>query len=532
MSLRKSWRLLPLVGGLAAVLMLLYFVIAGLCLGNAEDDNVPTRLRYHALPVGMSVLYYGKRHDLTGYNGLAGQFHNPAEKTAELISRYSQGVDRDYIRDTGNYYWVADDRGVGDYVILAFALFGPHASSFYWLYCLLLAAIVGAYVAGLHRDRLSMVLLPLLLGGYVVALFSVAAAPPNPSVQKNLLPIYDSRTFDALALIGFAHLALLAIGRVAFTRLGLWAIGVQVTLLTFLLLSRSALKLEILALGLIVALLALRALRKLPGAMDWRAPRASWHRLIAMPAVVACFSLIAVPLFAELYQFAVYHKEYRKTERTVWHNILMGVGTPDPGEQWPRVRGDDLETARAVAAWHNARHPQDVWEGQTILNSLGSYGKFDWKEYERTARSMVFAMWRDHPLTMLKWYMIDKPYLAFSVLKGQAQQGFSLPSPQYSSLCLRNCETGLRITHWPVIALLLIAALAARDIVRRYWWPVFGALIAGALVCLLPAVIFYAFPHAFLGAVVLGAAAIYWAMMGVFAKLGDYLSTRFPVPAG
>ena len=89
------------------------------------DRLVENRLRHHAIPIAMSALYHGHPHDYTGFRDLAVRFQKsePIEFLLNWARLYTPQS------PPGSDFWAADDRGTADYVIAAFALFGPSAHS-------------------------------------------------------------------------------------------------------------------------------------------------------------------------------------------------------------------------------------------------------------------------------------------------------------------------------------------------------------------------------------------------------------------
>lgn len=500
-----------------ATLLLGYYAYAGFCLGNSQNQ-VSHRMQFHAIPVALSYLYYGKQHDLTAYKGMAFEFQAQQTPLPLLLQKYSSGADKAGVQQQPTYYWTADDRGMGDFTILAFRLFGPHLSSLYWLYIALLAISIAAYVLTHYRDELSMTALVVLLSGYVVALFAAVLNGTNANFHENLVPIHDSRTLDAFAIIGLAHILLVALRRQPVGLAGFAGLTVQTVILCLVLLARSSLKLGILS--LICGTLALMAY---DAVLRWKAVRNGVVRQGSAAsglksAAIAFVFLLSVPVLTQIYQNAVYNHAYRNTVRTVWHNVLMGVGVPQPGVPFPRSHPDDREAIEAVVAHHNAQRPDTPWDVQAILNSLGGHVEFDWRAYEAEARDIFFDLWRQEPVAMISWYLYGKPLIIAKLLATAATNDFDLPSKGYSRFCPETCEAELTLIHWPVLVILLIVAVIARTIVLRYWTPVFAILLAGAIVYLIPSIVFYEFILNLLGTITLGAAMIYWIAAGLMAK--------------
>jgi hypothetical protein len=109
---------------------------------------ITERIRLHAIPVAISVLYQGHKHDYTGLHEIAMRFYG-SDSTRHLIqSTTSQGVQDKHRK----YYWVADDRGFADYVIASFYLFGPSLSSMYFMWFLVLLISTSCFLISFGRN--------------------------------------------------------------------------------------------------------------------------------------------------------------------------------------------------------------------------------------------------------------------------------------------------------------------------------------------------------------------------------------------
>ena len=171
---------------------------------SALDRNVADRVKFHAIPVAMSVLYHGRTYDHTAYQSLARHFQTASLTAAELIS---WGVVAPAPPGDGTYYWAADDRGMADYVVGAFGLFGPHQSSLYYFYFLLLTISCALGLAGFWRHRvMTAVWLFALAGIYcclaVIPLANLSDTFPEPP------SLFEPRIFELLALVATLHIGL------------------------------------------------------------------------------------------------------------------------------------------------------------------------------------------------------------------------------------------------------------------------------------------------------------------------------------
>jgi hypothetical protein len=206
--------------------------------------------------------------------------------------------------------------------------------------------------------------------------------------------LHESRTFEALAVLAWLHLALLAWrggGRVAW-----FAALPQLALLLFLYHGRSSLG------WMYLALFVLAGMRIV-------ADRAR----CAAPLVVA--GLLAASLVAlQQYKRAVYHPAYfqERGPRCFWHNALMGF------TYHPRLResldiGID-DTKAIVLVLRELRDANDPrltpdWTLERIGCATGGVIEFDWNAYETAARDVYLRVWQRDPAKALACYAWHKP---------------------------------------------------------------------------------------------------------------------------
>jgi hypothetical protein len=383
--------------GAAGVLFALLF---------AADDRLglyqkaSNRVRFHAIPVAISELYHNRQHDYTAFRTLAHRFHDSSRPLDEQIA---EAIRSDPGTDT--YYWVADDRGLSDFVLAAFRLFGPQTRSLSNFWFLLLAFGVGLFVLG-YWNKPSALVLPVqaLFGLLVLAewLPFREQIPFDDHVWQGQVALYESRLFDALALVSVLHLALVIVlpkmGRFAFAT----AIP-QAALLVFLYHARSSLGSEYLALFVLIL-----------ARIGWCLLRRERGQLAGPLFVAGLLGLSLVGL--KCYQHAVYDPAYfaDRGNRTFWHNALMGLShDPRLRKEVPMRHCEDRDAVDLILARMYADNPNldpKQWNAQSALNSLGSHNAFDWPAYEATARDIYFDLWRTRPGEMFVCYAVYKPY--------------------------------------------------------------------------------------------------------------------------
>jgi hypothetical protein len=385
---------LSLLGAAALLLALLYAADARLGLHRHASN----RFRFHAIPVAVSQLHHGRTHDYTAFRALAHRFHDGSRDLDEQIR---EAMTRDPGTDT--YFWVADDRGLADYVAAAFALFGSEARSLSHFWFLLLGASVLLFAVGFWKRPALLALPVFVLFSLLVLAEAVAhreTIPFDGRVWQEDIALYESRLFDALALVAVLHLALVATGRA--NRTALVSAMPQAALLVFLYHCRSSLGWQYVALFAVVA-----------GRVGWSLLRRQPRELVAPLGVGALLALSLVAL--KCYQRAAYHPAYfaEQGPRTFWHNALMGLSHhPRLRAELPMRQCEDRDAIDLVLRRMEEADPtldRNRWNWMAALNSLGSHNPFDWVAYEAAARAIYLNLWRTRPREMLACHAIHKP---------------------------------------------------------------------------------------------------------------------------
>lgn len=388
------------------VLVVLVALLAATDVRLGLHQFASNRCRFHAIPVAVSVLYHQRPHDYTADRSLAMRFQNT---TPELDQQIREAIHQPHDH-SGTYFWVADDRGLADYTIAAFQLFGPTTRSLSMFYFLLLGLTLALFVVGFWQSPAAL-LLPIFALLTWLAIAQVLPYPmPFPSAQgvwAERLPLYESRMFDVLALVSVLHLALLVansnVNRAA------WFTAVpQAAFLVFLYHSRSSIGWQYLALFTLIG-----------GRFGWWAvqrfrsgviPRTS----LARPVFVALL-LVGSLIGLKQFQRAVYHPEYltEHGQRTFWHNALMGLQFhPRLRDELPMPLCDDRCTSDFVLSKMAERDPnldRERWNSEIAMNSLGNHNRFDWDGYEAVARELYLDQWRSRPDEMAMCYGYYKP---------------------------------------------------------------------------------------------------------------------------
>lgn len=489
-----------IVLAICALLAFAVTLIAARAIGlsTAEPSH---RMRFHAIPVAMSQLYHGWRHDYTGSWQVAMPFQGSPLGTQELIFK---AVTQAVPANDQVYFWTADDRGLSDFVYGAFTVFGPSVPSLFYFWFLLLGASLCAGLFAYRRDPLGLATIACTMIAIGIAMpLYMRAGPEGVPVH-----LTESRMFDVLGAIALVHV-LLSILRPA--RIALWshagALLIQIGLLAFLLHTRSTLIWMVLVILLVSLTVTLK--RWIDGA-----PAGAWLRSLSPAAL-----MLAAWVGVLGYQAAAFNPEYRSGigPRTVWHNVLMGFFVSPTFADTLVLPGlfDRLAVDAVLRDMKERNDPRlgPGWDETNILNSLGGHSRFDWATYEAVSRSLVLRSLAGAPGATLKLALWDKP----KALLASLNCSFLRLSPSCDPHMgirdhLRPTKaSGLISAFWLALAALVGVGLAQATramgeqgaLRAATLLPLAAAAILALLMSLLLSYLFYPAPYQFGGTSVL-----------------------------
>ncbi len=410
------------------------------------------RIAIHALPVALSVMYADWPHDYTANGPLAAQVHElvPTVGVTETIRRIRA---QNFAQDDAPYYWYADDRGMGDYVILAFRIFGANNYALFFFYFLILGTSIVLFLLAYGRSQQAGLMIALGLVAFFVCipLWQLTYLTAKASIN-----ISESRMFSILAAVSILHFCWLAFAAPKSLSKTEWfcALG-QLAIYAFLLHCRSSLRVETVALTccMLVALI-------------WqlvRSREASWHpkRL----TLAAAFPILAAVVIVPAYQHSAFNPGYfaDKGARTFWHNIVIGFAHNDYFKSLLTLDGSDRLAAVAVLRHAKIKQPTidpEASATQAML-SLGGDGTYDWANYERQARQLVIDTVKTHPTEFARMMLWEKPQLVLSYF------GYLLDPKNFLAKYSYPWQHGRKVLTFFAFSLLLITFVAAAFKPRR-----------------------------------------------------------------
>jgi hypothetical protein len=472
------------------------------------DQHVTNRLRFHAIPVAISVLYHARPHDYTAFQSLAMPFQI-AGSLETLIERAREDAPPP---GDPTYYWAADDRGMADYVIAAFALFGPHTQSLYSFYFVVFGTSVLLVLLDQSWHPVKSAALLFTLGAFyaglsVIPLGNLTVAVFEPG------SLYEPRIIELLAYVATLHLGLTAFLDQSWTWRRIAIVAGQAVIVAACYHARSSVGWEVLF--VVAAGGGFWIYQRLSG---WREP----------PWGVIC--LVSALVLVTAYQHFAFNPRYFREAgaRTVWHNALMGLSANRMLAAKYELSINDAAAIHAVRSYMGGvNHPllTPEWTDANILGSLGSHTEFNWSAYEQAARDLYWHIWRVDTGDMLRCYLFDKPMEMLTIV-GRAIQGDPSPPPNAERLSFNPLAAGALAI---VVPGLLIAGTSAAS---------FQSALVAVLVLLgcslAPGLLFYPVVHTMTGAFVTLALTLYSTIAGLlaagarvgWARIGSGLAAR------
>lgn len=454
------------------------------------DKNPTDRMRFHAIPVAISSMYHGWPRDYTGIKSLATYFQatpGPLDNLIHWAVAYQPPPNDD------TYYWAADDRGMADYVVLSFRLFGPHLSSLYLFFFAFLALSCLLFLLEAGNSPEMSILLIFTLAAMYCSLGVIPLANLSPAAFDPVT-IYEPRSIELLSFVPALHLAFAGVVNRVWTKRRIGLAALQALLLVWCYQARSSMGWQVLFIVLVsVVHMAWSFLFARPAAQQTASSRG-----FRRPGVVPLLLVVVAFTGLVTYERLIYNPRYFKEwgARVVWHNALMAIGSDAELGQKYKLSVNDADSITAVIAYlRETKDPRatDQWTTQNFLNSFGGHGVLDWSMYDTAARELYFQIWRENPRGMLRLYLLEKPQEILSNFYGASRLN-PMVQRNVHDLYFNPLSAGALLLAFP--GFMLVCASRAR-------LGVFAAGLAALfLLALVPGFLFYSVVLTMMGAFV------------------------------
>jgi hypothetical protein len=435
-----------------------------------------------------------------------------------------------------------DDKGMVDFVALAFRLFGFQVQSIFYTYFLVMLASCATYALAFFKRPACLLLLAAFLAMFFLLLPMIAFNPQLVSVLTN-------RVLPLLSIVACLHLILFAL-RPSATIFQITLIVAQAALIIFTVHLRTTTLWQTTTIAIVSGVAALVAryvgASSGPGNRFWR----SGVVLAAFPLVL----MIVGQLGLRTYQNRAFPPEYFRGDhmvtRVVWHSLFSGLAfNPHFADRY-QIRIDDFSVVRALRQYLQEQGRGDEFDALLAGPTLAS-GIY-WGPYDLLVRDMLVSRCSAQPtecLTAVTYYKPrslaatvawvyglrpEPPDLDIWVATESIDGGPISPDVaggvkrEFLETSRRLDETGLRAYLWTPAALLLILPFGAllvgtskRD--AAHVWVGAAALFGGSLI---PTVIGFPGPHTVADVAIATGMLIYLVLVSLLVITLQILSMR------
>lgn len=294
-----------------------------------------------------------------------------------------------------------DDKGMVDFVAIAFWLLGVQTRAITWLYLLILLASSSAL---LLATRAAPAVAAWLTG------FLVAHALLMPSVAYNpqLGSYLALRAVPVLSIVACFHL-LMFLMRPSSRLLDMTLVTLQVALIVFTLHLRSTTQWQVAVIALTtVAVWALQDRRTTVSALLCR------YGLIGVPLGMLIFGQLCLGAYRAVYFPPEYQRGDQIVTRVFWHNIVAGLAFhPEFAVRQP-IRIDDISTIKAVGRYlvQHGRAAEWIAMNGEAIQQVGIKRSL----YDPAARDFLFYTCRTELDVCVSTAMYYKPLSLLGVL--------------------------------------------------------------------------------------------------------------------
>jgi len=471
-----------------------------------NEEGFDYRFTAFSIPMALSVLVHGHKHDYTGFVNVAQSFwldYTQSLKRGDWAFDSAERLDKNIITvksvepdpSQGAWFHSNDDKGTVDYTILAFLIFGTRAEAIYYFFFLLLFSSAALYMIQFHGSTVKLLMLDLFLCAFYVAMLTIPRSDQIPAV-------HCPRFFGALSFIAMMHILLLIWESEPLQlKNGLLAFA-QVLIFLLVYNARTELLWQVLCVLFCAALALVGWLRRTPDAT--RQPSAAALKRLMFHCVWPAALLVAGFGALNVYTKAAYHPIYFQRHLSThpfWKSLFMGLGSDHIWRvvDCPKVGGDSWVFCAAKRYCNQRGLPPDC---------LRWLQHNEQRPYERIVREMYLDLWLKHPSAVLKVYLVNRP----------AQLLYQFRSAMVAQPAARRpgVPTQYDPLRWEVIVALAILLVTAWCRVRREDVSCLVAIPSFAfLFSLIPPFIAYAAFHVLAAVFVSATFLMYCGLFGI-----------------
>ncbi len=500
-------------------------------------DDLPPFWVVDAIPPALSNLVFHSPSDHASLAVVSSAFYASLQGNAPYQPRDTQMIGRAIAAvralDPGTIardeqLMSGDDKGIVDFVKIAFALFGYRSDRIIYLYFLVLFVSISLLIFCFRASPLP----PIIAGAFLTAHFMLL---PAVFYNLQLRSVLAPRFLPVLGLVACLHCLFFAF-RPSSKPSGVAGLILQAAVLIFAMHLRSVAIWEIALVGIVsVAMFA----ANLVSPASQACARSRWAPLL--PAALLVLGMAGLSEYRQL----TYNRHYLNGDvmatRPFWHNILSGFAiNPVLAAQYG-FKVDDSSEVRATGRYLTQHGRGAEWAamGGTPMDRpwvwSAVFSRLRLGDYDHAARGLILSIVVHQPGEVLATYLYYKPRSLWNHLAWIYGFRRNIPdvaiyvSPDVGeAMATQLADLQATIDHRHMRFLLLnpvgvavvlaFALLLSSQADRLPWrdWAPLAVLAGGALI---PATIGYAGMHTISEPALMLAVAIYVAATAALARL-------------
>lgn len=363
------------------------------------DKNLNFRYWMMAFPAAISHLYHDMEWSFASYSGIQEFIMDNASDPDVLKNAiHHQNFDRTISS------FLYDDKGYVELTRLAFILFGVGASSILKFYIFVFGCSLVLYLFAHWRSTWALLLLNFILLGVYSAVFAFPAC-------SELEEVTNPRALGMLSLIALCHLLVLIFKNESCTFVSAWFLAIlQGLIVALVYFSRSPELWQFLLPFACAAIVFLRRPIKNSGAF------------VVLSALMFCFGTLLIYQYKTL-KHPYYDIDGISHSRVRWHNVGLGFAlNPQLAEKYEMDINNEATMYRLVS-----NKTKNLGIRDLIFKNEQDISIYNWVEYDRIAKSVVFDIIKDDFFEILMLHFFYKPKVYMNTLISAARHDVNEP---------------------------------------------------------------------------------------------------------
>lgn len=340
---------------------------------------------FNAIPPAISSVVFGHDKKYTSLVAVSDMYRSELGDQATDAGAINKTIARiansDLTNNNKDYQplGIVDEKGIVDFVEIAFRLFGLNVQGTVYLYFLVLLASCSLFILGFHKYPSCL----LLLAGFLVAFYLVL---PGIIFNPQLASILMLRAMPILAMVACLH-CILYVLLAPPGRNQVLLVAIQVVVLIFVVHMRTTAIWQVLTIATVSAIAFTYQIWHKTN----RQPPGSLRPRITLSALWPLLLVAIAYLGLQSYRTWAFPEEYQRGEqimtRTIWHNVFSGLALHPQFAERYNLRIDDNSVIQAAGEYLVEKGRAQQWE--SVGSGAPNFSVTHWTAYDKVVREML-----------------------------------------------------------------------------------------------------------------------------------------------